>query len=123
MLKKFNTLLPLTIILATGCAPADVGAQFEKIARTTLASEQRVTAKTTLMKPKLKAVTSEGFKILYMDPAFSQGKGVPINVRDMASTQCQTLEKVAMYLGADQDTYRLYMITAQYKCVVGKLVD
>lgn len=123
MTKRFNSLLPLAICLISGCATAKPSGQLDKFERATLASEQSVTAKTTLMRPKLKTVTNNSFDILYMDASFKQGKGTPINVRNMATTQCQTSEQVALYLGSSQDSHRSYMITARYKCAAAEPVD
>lgn len=118
MSKIFYSWLLVAILVVTGCAAVESSAPLYELERATLASEQTVTAKTTQMNPKLKAVTSDGFKILFMDGTFNQDNGIPVNVRDLAATQCQSLGKVAMYLGASQDLLRLYMITAHYKCMV-----
>ena len=107
------SILALTAI--TACSTTDVGTRIASIGEGTLASEQRVTGKTILIKPRLEDVTEDSFNVRYIEMSF--GTGTPVNVRDMAIAQCESIDKVAMHKGNSRGLIQANTVKAYYECV------
>tara|TARA_B110000438_G_scaffold211252_1_gene203286 strand:+ start:161 stop:427 length:267 start_codon:yes stop_codon:yes gene_type:complete len=59
------------------------------------------------MSPRLEDVTPDGFNIRYVE--FSFGYGTPMNVRDMAIAQNESVGKVAIYKASSRRWFRVIL--------------
>ncbi|MBT5700025.1 MAG: hypothetical protein HOI67_01100 [Gammaproteobacteria bacterium] len=114
MLKNSAFLCAAIIALSTGCSSTDVGTKLADYGEGGLASAQVVSGKTILMSPRLEDVTPDSFNIRYVE--FSFGYGTPMNVRDMAIAQCESVGKVAIYKASSRGLVQGNTVKAYYEC-------
>lgn len=113
-LKKQLFLLAIAAFATSGCSSVDVGTKMSAYGEGVPASEQRVSGKTILMSPSMEDVTPESFNIRYLELSF--GTGTPINIRDMAILQCESLGKVAYYKSSSRGIIQGGSVKAYYEC-------
>ena len=97
-----------------GCSGPDVGTKIAGMDNGTPAEQQKISGKTMLMDPKLEDVTDNDFNIRYIEISF--GTGTPLNVRDLAISQCKKVGKSAYFHGASRGIIQLNTVKAYYKC-------
>ena len=115
---KLEIQIALLAAMVTGCASTDVGTKIAAQGEGVPASEQRVSGTTILMTPTMEDVTPESFNIRYMELSF--GNGTPMNIRDMAIAQCESLGKVAIYKTSSRGLIQGNTVKAYYECIPQK---
>ena len=114
-MKKRVMSLPVIILFVAACSGPDVSTRVtSSLSRGVLAVEQKVQGKAIIMTPNVEDITDKGFNIRYMELSF--GSGVPESIRDLAIDQCESTDKVAMFMGNSRGLVQFNTVKAHYEC-------